>query len=528
MADTAHSLPSFVMSGVVPEAAYSRAQETAARTNKRVELVLNQMGALSDDALAEYFKAQTGFEIATDSMLPNDRTDHDALNLDFLRRHQALILSADESEAEIGVVDPTNETALSGLAFALQCPVKPVILKTGDWRSTWSRLFEEAGSLSEHSEASEADTLLAQDRDAPVVRKVSAWLSDAADLGASDIHFEARRDGLDIRYRVDGALRHITTEAKEAAPSIVARLKVLSGLDLGERRKPQDGRATIVLRGRKLDIRTSIVPSIEGESAVLRLLDRPQGLLTLEALGFAPEMIKTLEEVTQRKEGLFLVSGPTGSGKTTTLYACLEMLRGKGLKILSVEDPVEYQFDHVTQVQVSEKAGVGFAETLRSFLRHDPEVILVGEIRDAETARTAVQAAFTGHLVLASIHAIDAHRVRDRLQDMGVESFKLDACLIGSMAQRLSRKLCPHCKTERAPTQAEERFFIDNGMRTPLHISEPGRCSHCRQEGYLGRLAISEFVSRDGREHVTLIQDALDKAAAGETALSDVLTLEGL
>ena len=528
MADSAPTLPALVSSGIVPEAAYRRAAETAARTHKRVELVLNQMGALTDDALAKVLKEETGLEIANAEQLPPDQLDLPMVNADIMRNHQALILRADEGKAVVGFVDPTNETARSGLAFALQRPLEPVILKAGDWRAAWSRLYETETSLSGLSVDQESDDFLAQDRDAPVVRKVSGWLSDAADLGASDILFESRRDGLEIRYRIDGALRLIASEPREAASSIIARLKVLSGLDLGERRKPQDGRATIVLRGRKLDVRTSIVPSIEGESAVLRLLDRPQGLLTLEALGFDYSMIGALKDVTNRKEGLFLISGPTGSGKTTTLYACLETLRGKGLNILSVEDPVEYQFDHVTQVQVSEKAGVGFAETLRAFLRHDPEVILVGEIRDAETARTAVQAAFTGHLVLASIHAIDAIRVRDRLEDMGVEPFKLDACLIGSMAQRLTRKLCNQCKSERPLEKSEAKLFKQNRITPPLFIYEAKGCPTCREEGFTGRLAVSEYVAKGSTAGISLIQDALSKVADGQTALSEVVVLEEL
>lgn len=512
-----------IAQGLVTEPVFRRAEELSARQGRSVELALNQMGALSDEAMASWFAAQTGYERAR-APLSNPVEDAGSkLSLEFLRQNQLLILGFGDDGVQLGMVDPNNRSAIEAMRFATRQTILPQILDAGDWRRAWVKWFETASTELASGMAIDVEQIMANDRDAPIVRKVANWLENAADMGASDVHFEARPHGLDILYRIDGHLRLIGTEPVGTGPSILSRIKVLSGLDLGVRQKPQDGRATIVTRGRKLDIRASVLPSIHGESAVLRLLDKPEGLLDLEGLGFSDEQVSRLEEVVSLKEGLFLVSGPTGSGKTTTLYACIERLRGRGLKILSVEDPIEYQFDHVTQVQVSEKTGLGFAEALRAFLRHDPEVIFVGEIRDSETAQMAVQAAYTGHLVLASIHAISANKVKDRLQSMGVEDFKLDACLQGAMGQRLVRRLCPHCKTQTAPSEEVIRAFEKHGVAVPDTVYEPAGCSHCDHTGFSERCLIADIELNDHPAQDSLQQSALKYVASGDTAFTEVI-----
>lgn len=516
-----------VKNGIVSDSVFKRAATVAMQRGACVELTLNEMGALSDNALASYFSEQLGYRrVSPPSQNPIPEI-LPMLNLEFLRHHQILPMRIFDQTVELGMVNPRDQIAIDGIRFALRRQVDPVILEPSEWRKCWAKwcdceMEDEASHISD-----DAERWQDQNRDAPIVRKVSGWIETAADVGASDVHFEARPYGLDVIYRVDGQLRTIATEPKQNTPSIISRLKVISGLDLGVRHKPQDGRASIVIRGRKLDIRTSILPSVHGESVVLRLLDKPEGLLSLELLGFSDEHQKILDRVVHAKEGLFLVSGPTGSGKTTTLYACIERLKGKGLKILSVEDPIEYQFDHVTQVQVSEKAGLGFADCLRAFLRHDPEVIFVGEIRDTETAQMAVQAAYTGHLVLASIHAISADKVANRLESMGVESFKLKACMMGALSQRLVRRLCENCKEKRLLDDDEKALFVNSGLTVPLSVYEPVGCPKCESQGFKGRKLISEvsLTNDTSTEYLELFQHGLMLVSDGELALDDVRAL---
>ncbi len=489
-------------------------------------VMLNRMGVLSDDALAATYQSMTGYRIVTEKDLSSGDTFEDACNPLFLKRVQAILLSPN---GPLAVVNPLNDRALRGIQFALGFAPERVIVKSGDWARAFSARYEADLDLSGVGGAEQDDfssELADQDRDAPIVRRVASWLSDAADMGASDIHFEARRSVLEVRYRVDGVLRTVAREPKTAISSVIARIKVLSDLDLGERNKSQDGRATIVVRGRRLDVRVSIISTIDGESAVIRLLDKPARLLSIESLGFAEDISQTLQTVMSKRNGLFVVAGPTGSGKTTTLYACLESLKGTGLKILSVEDPVEYHFEHVNQVQISDHEGRGFADALRAFLRHDPDVILVGEIRDSETAKIAVEAALQGHLVLATLHAIDVARVRTRLLDMGVEAFQLEATLAGSLAQRLVRLLCPECKKLRFVSDAEADVFTQAGLEVPTEIADPLGCPACKDEGYRKRTVIAEAMLGASGKTSTLRVQGLALVANGKTTLREILSLD--
>lgn len=505
-----------------------RHAETLAETSGRsVLLTLNQTGILSDTVLASALSQATGVRVARLSDLDLNAAPPERMNPEFLRETMSIILS---ETGPVYAVNPLDDRLIRGLAYALGRVPQFLILEAGDWRRAFAALYDrdiDLTGIGEDESQLEASELADQDRDAPIVRLVAGWLTDAADLGASDIHFDARRSGLEVRYRVDGALRFVTTEPKAVSPSVIARIKVLAGLDLGERNKSQDGRATIVLRGRRLDVRVSIIATIDGESAVIRLLDRPADLLSLERLGYSDAIRTRLEQVSEQRHGLFVVAGPTGSGKTTTMYAMLERLKDSALKILSVEDPVEYHFDHVNQVQISERAGRTFPEALRSFLRHDPDVIFVGEIRDGETARIAVQAALTGHLVLATLHAIDATRVRSRLVDLGVEPFQLDACLIGCMAQRLIRTLCPDCKDAHPILEDEAALFTGAGLATPDRLAQPVGCSTCQGDGYRGRLAVAEILetSESAPDRTSLQTEALKLAASGQTSLAEALGL---
>ena len=507
-------------------------------------LVLNRLGALDDADLQEAFCALSGLQPAPADVSEAARLELEAkqISAPFLRARRALVLDVSDDRALIGLVDPYDAAALSGLRFALRRSVEVAVLRSSDQRRAFSELFESDGEdwRLEGTDA-EDDALrsaLEFDRDAPVARRVADWLMRAVEARASDVHIEPRPHALTIRYRIDGVLHTVATEQIEAASAVLARVKVLADLDLGERRAPQDGRTTVVVGGRPVDIRVSIVPSVHGEAAVLRILDRGGVRLDFSALGFSPTELRLLDEAVEWPYGLFLVTGPTGSGKTTTLYAALEALHRDDRKIITIEDPVEFHFDHVTQVQTAPKAGVTFASAIRAFLRQDPDVILVGEIRDGETAAVAIQAALTGHLVLATLHTIDASRAAPRLLDMGVEPFQLSACIRGVLAQRLVRRLCANCRSPRPASAAEATTLgLDEGER----VWDATGCVQCSQTGYAGRLVVAEGLEaedafaaavRDGGDLVataqallpaTLLQDGVAKVRSGATSPAELM-----
>ncbi|MEM6554510.1 MAG: GspE/PulE family protein [Pseudomonadota bacterium] len=522
------ALADLIERGLVTPQDVDRAQLLAEGQNVSTILRLNQLGMITDDQMLDLFSRIADLP---SSEVPQQIPNLESAPLDPLFMQQTRCLMFDK-DGPLYLVDPSDVRIEHGVAFALgRVPERIFLISSGDWSNAYQRLFpaEEDGSSTSEDSEWDAETALIrdQDRDAPVVRMVNNWINNAADQNASDIHFEAKRNGLDVQYRLDGKLVSIAKQPASDSQSIIARIKVLADLDLGERNRSQDGRATVIVRGRKLDIRVSIVPTLNGESAVIRLLDRSTALLSLNALGFDHETVQALTRIVSRRHGLFIVSGPTGSGKTTTLYACIQLLKNQGLKILSIEDPVEYQFEHVNQVQVSEKAGRTFAGALRSFLRHDPDVIMVGEIRDSETAKTAVQAALTGHLVLATLHAIDVDRVRTRLIDMGVEAFRLDACLSGALTQRLVRKVCPDCRKPVPLTTEQISHFTNNGLPAPAQVFEPVGCKTCKGQGYLNRFAINILTDQSNRAQTdeSLHKAALKAVAAGETSLFEIASM---
>lgn len=490
-------------------------ESAAARAKLPAEalpLVLNRLGAVSDGDLQAAFMAITGFSAADGEI---DAEIGQLLSPAFMRSHRCLPCRNNGPRVRLGLVDPMDDEAVRGVRFATGQDVEVVVLLAAEQRRLFVDIYETtnvtwAQAVAERDEGRSA-AALEFDRDAPVARRVAGWLADAVARRASDVHIEPRSNLLSIRFRIDGVLQSIADEPLAAAASVLARVKVLADLDLGERRIAQDGRTTIVVGGRPVDLRISIVPSVHGESAVLRILDRAEVRLDFAALGFSHNERALLDRALMWPHGLFLVTGPTGSGKTTTMYAGLEAMRGAARKVLTIEDPVEFHFDHVTQVQSSPKAGVTFPSAIRAFLRQDPDVILVGEIRDGETARAAVQAALTGHLVLATLHAIDTPRVVPRLLDMGVEPFQLAACFRGAVAQRLVRRLCPHCRRARAASQSERSAFT---LAADATVYDAAACGRCLQSGFLGRIAIAEgFEASETFLNEIRDQGALDRAA---------------
>ena len=388
----------------------------------------------------------------------------------------------------------------------------------------------------------ETEDLMEQEDDAPIIRLINAILSEAIREQASDIHIETYEKRLSIRFRVDGVLREVVQPKRALAPLLVSRIKVMSRLDIAEKRVPQDGRIALRVAGREVDLRVSTIPSNHGERVVLRLLDKQAGRLDVNQLGLNPRDLKTITDLIQRPHGIILVTGPTGSGKTTTLYAALQSLNSHSRNIMTVEDPIEYSLPGVGQTQVNTKVDMTFARGLRAILRQDPDVVMIGEIRDYETADIAVQASLTGHLVLSTLHTNSATGAVTRLQDMGIEPFLLASSLIGLVSQRLVRTLCPDCKTPYQPDEAECEFLGISTNDKPTIYHAAG-CSACKSTGYRGRLGLYEFIRVDEglrqlvhdragdidlERHArtlspSILQDGKDKVLKGLTTVEEVL-----
>ena len=390
-------------------------------------------------------------------------------------------------------------------------------------------------------DAAAVDDLLDSRDDAPVVRLINALLLQAIRDGASDIHIEAEEKRLVVRFRIDGVLREVLQPARALAPLLVSRIKVMARLDIAEKRVPHDGRVTLRIGGLDVDVRVSTIPSQHGERVVLRLLDRGSTSLDLAQLGFSPRDLDAFERMITRPHGVILVTGPTGSGKTTTLYSALTRLNDRRRNIMTVEDPIEYALDGIGQMQVNARIDLTFARGLRAILRQDPDVIMVGEIRDHETAEVAVRASMTGHLMLSTLHTNTAVGSVTRLIDMGVERYLLAPMLSGLIAQRLVRRLCPHCKSPAEATPADSEM---TGGVVPVgaRIFRPVGCPECRGEGYRGRLGVYEVIEIDGEMQQAihdgaaeadlirlarqrgpgLLEDGAAKALAGETSVQEV------
>ena len=369
--------------------------------------------------------------------------------------------------------------------------------ETGESQQVAAGLEDHPDLLSLADQVPEAEDLMDQEDDAPIVRLINALLSEAIRVGASDIHIEAFEKKLSVRLRVDGQLREIVQPRRELAPLLVSRIKVMAKLDIAEKRVPQDGRISLRLAGREVDVRVSTLPSSHGERVVMRLLDKQAGRLNMTHLGLMKSDYERLTQLVHRPHGIILVTGPTGSGKTTTLYAALSDLNDGSKNILTAEDPIEYQLEGIGQTQVNTKVDMTFARALKAMLRQDPDVVMVGEIRDLETAEIAVQASLTGHLVLSTLHTNTAIGAVTRLKDMGIEPFLLASSLIGVIAQRLVRTLCPHCHTWHEADAFEKELFKNLELTEDIKLPSPKGCEHCSHTGFSGRTAIYEIVPVD-------------------------------
>jgi general secretion pathway protein E len=413
----------------------------------------------------------------------------------------------------VATADPLNVEAIDQLRVCYERPIKVLVTSPDEVTKAinairTSLMSDRSNNLSD-SESKDEEDLATQlkidvtdsdDDDAPIIRYVNAIIFKASSERASDVHIEPFEDRLKVRFRVDGVLYDVASEDKSFQAAIISRVKVMSGLNIAEKRLPQDGRIGLKIAGKDVDIRVSTVPTQFGERIVMRLLDKSGAVLDIDQLGIDERNLSLMKKLLQKPNGIVLVTGPTGSGKTTTLYACLTNINKPDLNILTVEDPIEYQLDGVGQMQINSKIDFTFASGLRAILRQDPDVVMVGEIRDGETAEIAIQASLTGHLVLSTLHTNDSAGAVTRLVDMGVEPFLVSSSLLAVVAQRLVRRLCKHCKTPGEITDEELRELgLDPAKVPSRQIFKPGtsQCPHCQGSGYAGRLGIHEILVID-------------------------------
>ncbi len=525
--------------------ALARAELVQQETGERLEAVLTRLGLISEQALAQAFADATGAPILSASDLPVTPLATSALAPVFLRDAQALPVAIDDAHVTVALANPLDSFTIDAIGFALGRTVRRAVVRASDLDAALDRLYgrDNGNDALADSGADEADLERLKDMasDAPVIRAVNRMVAAAVTARASDIHIEPADDRLAIRFRIDGVLQEQEALPPNMRLALVSRIKIMAALNIAEKRLPQDGRMRLAVRGHEIDLRVATAPSIHGESVVLRILDRSNLALDFASLGFDTELTAKLLPILHRPHGIVLVTGPTGSGKTTTLYAALAELNKAERKLLTVEDPIEYRLPGVIQTQVQPAIGLDFSAALRSFLRQDPDVMMVGEIRDIETATVAVQAALTGHTILSTLHTNTAAGAVTRLIDMGVEPFLIASSLNAVLAQRLVRRLCPTC---REPAPDAVPVGLGNLVGPGDTYFRARGCDACGGSGFKGRVAVLELLVMDealarlvltraeAREIErtaiaagmrSLLNDGLAKARAGLTTLDEVL-----
>jgi general secretion pathway protein E len=536
--------------------ALARAERVRETNGGRLDQLLPKLGLISERDLAEAIAEKADLPLVGAPDMPDKPLLEDKLSARFLREARILPLAERGDTLVLAMADPLDSYALEAIRLIAGCRIEPCIAIPADLERAIDRLYGQDRSLAgREGEAGGEDGDLELDverlkdlaSEAPVIRLVNRMIAKAVESRASDIHIEPFENGLRMRYRIDGVLREMDPPPAGLRAAVTSRIKIMAKLNIAERRLPQDGRIKLAIRGTPIDLRISTIPTLYGESVVMRVLDRTSVSLEFERLGIAGASLARYLEVLERPHGIFLVTGPTGSGKTTTLYASLVQLNSPEKKIITVEDPIEYELEGVNQIQVKPNIGLNFANVLRAILRQDPDTVLVGEIRDLETAQIAVQAALTGHLVLSTLHTNNAASSITRLLDMGLEDYLLTSTLNGVTAQRLVRTLCPDCR-ESYPALPEliaqlglaERQRADG----PITLYRAVGCEACNNTGYRGRSSILEVlpVTDSIRQLVlrraealeihrvavsegmqTMYESGMDKALVGQTSVEEVL-----
>ncbi|MEZ4485462.1 MAG: type II secretion system ATPase GspE [Syntrophotaleaceae bacterium] len=542
----------------VPAAAIDQALAAQQQSDLRLGELLVQTKAISPATLAKALALQLDLpfhdqlsELAEDELLK-------LIPIGFAKEHRVFPIKRKADQLLLATADPLDGRALNDLTALTGCRLEIVVASGEEILKAINRSYEQHAGTAQNvaeeiSDSGEnglsaklepADLLDASD-EGPIIRFVNSMLTHAYKERASDIHIEPFETELVVRYRIDGILYEVLRPPTKAQASISSRIKIMANLNIAEKRLPQDGRFGVRIAGKDVDVRVSTLPTAFGERIVLRLLDKSSNVLTLKEIGMGPELLQRVHGMIRKSHGIFLVTGPTGSGKTTTLYAALSLLNSREKNIITVEDPIEYQLDGVGQIQVNPKIELTFAAGLRSILRQDPDIIMVGEIRDAETAEIAVQSALTGHMVFSTLHTNDAAGALTRLVEMGIEPFLAASSIVGILAQRLVRKLCPHCRQAYRPSPEllREAGLMQDLPADGVLYRETG-CDQCMGIGYRGRTGIYELMSVDERVRDLLLQNrdaaaikqaglaagmislreaGIAKALAGETSIEEVL-----
>jgi general secretion pathway protein E len=529
----------------------------AGDSREKIGVILQRLGMVSGRDLADALADQLDFPLAQLADYPELPLMEERLPSKFLRDAQAVPLREDDEELALAIADPTDSFVISAVQMASGKRVRPYIAAPneidaalerlyGGGKSSMGQIVDNISTRDDDQEIDDIAHLKDLASEAPVIRLVSLLLTKALEQRASDIHIEPFENRLIVRYRIDGVLHEVESPPRRLSAAVISRVKIMSSLDIAERRLPQDGRIKLRVQGKEIDLRVSTVPTMHGESVVMRILDKGGVPLNFESLGFEGEPLRKFIQVLDMPHGILLVTGPTGSGKTTTLYTALDRLNNPDVKIVTVEDPVEYQMPGINQIQVKPQIELTFANALRSIVRQDPDIIMVGEIRDLETVKIAMQSALTGHMVLSTVHTNDAPSTVNRLLDMGAEDYLLTSTINGILAQRLVRTLCPKC---RQPYTALPEVVDQMNLRRysptgEVVLYKPVGCSECAGTGYWGRICIIEMMVmtdhirslimrhanagdlrveavKEGME--TMFENGLRKALAGVTTIEEVL-----
>ncbi len=487
--------------GVLSEDQLMDAIDEQQRSGQSLGRTLVELGLISESQLVRALASQVGMEFVELANFPVDVSAVALVPAAVCRRHNALPIALDKGIIKIAMANPGNVVAVDDFQTITGRDVIPVVATHDDvvaaidrYCRADSELENLQGTLEDNAEVDLGTVGIIED-EAPIVRFVNLLISQAIQDRASDIHIEPAEGNLRVRYRIDGVLHETQRASKGIQNGVISRIKIMSEIDIAERRKPQDGRLSVNHQGRKIDLRVATLPTVWGEKIVMRILDNKTATLDLADLGLRPHNLEVYENSYKKPYGMILVTGPTGSGKSTTLYATLNQVSNPTLNVITVEDPVEYRIPNINQVQVNPKAGLTFASALRSILRCDPDVVLVGEIRDHETAQIAIEAALTGHLVLATLHTNDAPSAITRLIEMEIEPFLVGSAVDSVVAQRLARRLCEKCKIDYLPEPRDlvTRFSWRDGMDLPT-LFHPAGCSSCSNTGYRGRMALHEIM----------------------------------
>ncbi len=536
--------------GLIAADTLARAKLVQGETGERLDSILTRLGLISEQALINAIAEETGYPTATAERLASISEIGGNISPRFLRDTKSIPIDIQPDYADIGFANPLDTFPAEALSYALGRPVRPFVARASDIENLLDRLYgnpdSDSNIVTETADETDLERLKDLSSDAPVIRAVNRLITRAVEERASDIHIEPTEDNLCVRLRLDGIMKEIEPLPAAMKSSLASRIKVMAGLNIAEKRLPQDGRLRLAVRGHEIDLRVATSPTIHGESVVMRILDRSHLALEFNTLGFDQPLLDRFMPVLHRPHGITLVTGPTGSGKTTTLYAALAALNTPERKILTIEDPIEYRLSGTNQTQVNAQIGLGFAAALRSFLRQDPNIMMVGEIRDLETAQVAVQAALTGHSILSTLHTNTAASAVTRLIDMGVEPFLITSTLNGALAQRLVRRLCPLCRSE---TRADAAALADPQTGRAVAHQKSYRangCASCNQTGFRGRIALMEFLIMD--EHISklvmeraearlihqaaldagmrpMIEDGMMKVEQGLTTLEEVFSV---